>query len=66
MKVKTFLSGNGKPYTITFWDSCREFKINLLKNINWHTFAEGDTLYDFNPKPIGTVVKVTGNKILIA
>ena len=66
MRVKTFLSGNGDAYTVTFWDSCREFKMNDLEMVNWHTFTEGDTLYGFNTKPIGTVVKVTGNKILIA
>ena len=66
MRVKTFLSGNGKPYTVTFWDSCCEFKINDMELVNWHTFTEGDILYDFNTKTIGTVVKVTGNKILIA
>ena len=40
--------------------------MNDLENVNWHTFTEGDDLYGFNPEPIGTVVKVTGNKILIA
>ena len=66
MRVKTFLSGNGKPYTITFWDSCRNFKMNDLENVDWHTFTEGDDLYGFNPEPIGSVVKIIGNKILIA
>ena len=66
MRVKTFMSGNGKPYTVTFWDSCREFKINDMELVNWHTFTEGDALYGFNPEPIGSVVKIIGNKILIA